>query len=161
MIAMSYPGFYKLTNDSLQYAGQSVYAPGFTLLAVDQASYSYPIDGWYWFDTKQSAEQFWGLNGQSSGRWVQFAEALANDEAVNQWYHALFTPQTSVTHGMISVGLGQAAQGDPQTFLAAWAQAVSVGLVVPELIEQMQALASGFDLPAAFVDGLRPAAEVV
>jgi len=59
-----------------------------------------------------------------------------------------------VLHLMLGVGLGQAAQGDPATFLAAWGQARASGLVSPELVEQVVNLAGGFDLPVEFLAGL-------
>ena len=86
-------------------------------------------------------------------RWVQFAQSLAVDPAVNGLVATCATA-APVLHLMLGVGLGQAAQGDPTTFLAAWNDAVTAGLVSPELAAQMQTLASGFDLPAEFVEGL-------
>jgi hypothetical protein len=86
-------------------------------------------------------------------RWVQFAQTLAVDPAVNGLVATAATA-APVLHLMLGVGLGQAAQGDPTTFLAAWSDAVTAGLVSPELAAQMQLLASGFDLPAEFVEGL-------
>lgn len=87
-------------------------------------------------------------------RWVEFAAALAANSVVNQWYYSLFTPQTSVLSGMVQVGLGQAAQGDPTTFLAAWGLASASGLVPAELPAAMATLAAEFDLPVGFVEGL-------
>jgi hypothetical protein len=86
-------------------------------------------------------------------RWVQFAEQLAADAAVNGLV-ATCAATAPVLHLMLGVGLGQAAQGGPATFLAAWGQAVATGLVAPELAAQVAALAGGFDLPAEFVEGL-------
>jgi len=86
-------------------------------------------------------------------RWLQFGQALAVDSAVNGLV-AYAATNAPVLHLMLGVGLGQAAQGDPTTFLAAWANAVSVGMVPSELVSQMQTLATGFDLPAEFVAGL-------
>ena len=86
-------------------------------------------------------------------RWVQFAQGLAIDPAVNALVATCAT-SAPVLHLMLGVGLGQAAQGDATTFLAAWGQAVTAGLVSAELAAQMQALAGGFDLPAEFVEGL-------
>jgi hypothetical protein len=86
-------------------------------------------------------------------RWVQFAQALAIDSAVNGLVVTCAT-SAPVLHLMLGVGLGQAAQGDPATFLAAWGQAVTAGLASAELAAQMQSLAAGFDLPAEFVEGL-------
>ena len=85
--------------------------------------------------------------------WVQFAQALAGSDEIKSllWAMESINP---VLRDMMSVGLGQAAQGDATTFLAAWRQAVAAGLVSPELAAQMAALAGGFDLPAEFVEGL-------
>lgn len=152
---MTYPGFYRFTGELLQYASTSVYAPNFTLNAADQSEYAYPVDGWYWFDSKSDAESFWGINGATNARWVEFGLSLGANSQLNQWYHSLFTPQTSILHGMVTVGLGQAAQGDPRTFLAAWAQAQGAALVPAELVSGVVALASAYDLPAAFVSGLQ------
>lgn len=86
-------------------------------------------------------------------RWVQFAQALAVEPAVNGLVATCATA-APVLHLMLGVGLGQAAQGDPATFLAAWGQAVTTGLASAELAAQMQSLAAGFDLPSEFVEGL-------
>ena len=86
-------------------------------------------------------------------RWVQFAQALAVEPAVNGLVATCAT-SAPVLHLMLGVGLGQAAQGDPATFLAAWGQAVTAGLASAELAAQMQSLAAGFDLPSEFVEGL-------
>lgn len=86
-------------------------------------------------------------------RWVQFAQALAIDPAVNGLVATCATA-APVLHLMLGVGLGQAALGSPTTFLAAWSDAMAAGLVPPELAAQMRMLAAGFDLPAEFVEGL-------
>jgi hypothetical protein len=53
-------GFYRIDPDGgeLQYAPNFVYAPTYTLLRADHATYTYPVDGWYWFDTLKQAEAF-------------------------------------------------------------------------------------------------------
>lgn len=158
---MSYPGFYKLTGGLLLYAGTSVYAPGFTLTAANHADYIYPVDDWYWFDNRKNAEAFWEINGQSDAKWVEFGAALAADPAVNQWYHALFTPQTSVLHGMVNVGLGQAAEGDSRTFLAAWSSALANGLITSDLMQHLVGVARAYDLPQAFISGLQAGLQAV
>ncbi len=86
-------------------------------------------------------------------RWVEFAGALAAHPAVNGLVAACATG-APVLHLMLGVGMGQAAQGDAATFLAAWGQAVAAGMVAPELIEEMKVLAAGFDLPTEFVERL-------
>ena len=51
-------GFYKRDPDSaeLLYAPNAVYSPVFTLLKEQRADYSYPVDGWVWFENPEEAE---------------------------------------------------------------------------------------------------------
>jgi voltage-gated potassium channel Kch len=49
------------------------------------------------------------------------------------------------------VGLGQAAQGDPQTFVVGWASARAAGLVSAELAAHVATVGAGYDLPADFL----------
>ena len=85
--------------------------------------------------------------------WVAFGAVLAADPAVNGLVAAA-RDNAPVLHLMLGVGLGQAAQGDPQTFGAAWTAARGAGLVSAELIEHMQQVATRFNLPAEFIAGL-------
>ena len=78
-----------------------------------------------------------------------------NDTTTNRAYQkpnvATAATAAPVLHLMLSVGLGQAAQGDPQTFSVAWANARAVGLVSPELAAHVATVGAGFDLPAEFL----------
>jgi len=47
--------FYKRENDELIITPNSVYAPGYELHAETHSDHTYPIDGWYWFDTLDAA----------------------------------------------------------------------------------------------------------
>lgn len=47
--------FYKKEGASLLDAPNSVAGPDFTLRAENKDSYSYPVQGWYWFDTVEQA----------------------------------------------------------------------------------------------------------
>lgn len=49
-------GFYKLYGDELVFAPNAVYNKDFTLLREEKNTYTYPIDGWEWFDSKENAE---------------------------------------------------------------------------------------------------------
>jgi hypothetical protein len=86
-------------------------------------------------------------------QWVAFAGALAIDPQVNQLVGTL-AQAAPVLHLQIGVGLGQAAKGDPQTFLAAWNAGLATGLVSKELAAHVVGLARPFDLPADFVAAL-------
>lgn len=86
-------------------------------------------------------------------QWVQFAGMLASDPAVNQLVATAATA-APVLHLMLGVGLGQAAEGNPVTFLAAWAQARASGLVPAPIAAEVAVMAAAFDLPADFVEAL-------
>lgn len=88
-------------------------------------------------------------------QWVAFGGALAADPSINALV-ATAAAAAPVLHLMLGVGLGQAAQGDSQTFLAAWGQAVAGGLATPELVTAIQAMATSYDLPPEFIAALDP-----
>ena len=49
---MSTAGFY--TKD-LRYSNGNVHGPGFSLLTIEKDSYSYPIHGWTWYNSREDA----------------------------------------------------------------------------------------------------------
>ena len=56
--------FYKLDDGLLLEGPNAVYAPTFTLLKEDKDIYTYPIDGWYWFNSDEEAREFFNLPPQ-------------------------------------------------------------------------------------------------
>jgi hypothetical protein len=84
-------------------------------------------------------------------RWIEFWAALPDE--VDELLEAAGAVKRRLEHGL-SVGLGQAAQGDSRVFLGSWQQAKSLGLIPPELVAGVQALAVAFDVPADFIGGL-------
>jgi hypothetical protein len=84
-------------------------------------------------------------------QWIAFNDALPAD------VNALLAQAQALDHrlyGGLLVGLGKAADGDSRVFLGTWGKARAVGLIPPEMIAQIQALAVAHDLPAEFVAGL-------
>lgn len=53
-------GFYKL-EDILYYAPNGVSNLEYELVAQLYETYTYPIDGWYWFDSEEEARRFFNL----------------------------------------------------------------------------------------------------
>lgn len=53
--------FFKNDDNNLLVAPNFVYAPTFTLLVEDHNTYTYPQDGWYWFDTEEEARIFFNI----------------------------------------------------------------------------------------------------
>lgn len=58
---MDTSGFYKLDGDLL-FAYYSVYSADYELLRENHDTYSYPVDGWYWFDSEEEAKVFFNLS---------------------------------------------------------------------------------------------------
>ena len=54
-------GFYKLDGDQLLYGPNFVINANYELKRENKDQYTYPVDGWYWFDTEQQARQYWNL----------------------------------------------------------------------------------------------------
>jgi len=83
-------------------------------------------------------------------QWVLFGSLLAADTSVNAMV-ATAAAAAPVLHLMLGVGLGQAAQGDPKTFLAAWSTALASGLATPTLAAHVVDLGTSCDLPEYFL----------
>jgi len=54
------PGFYKLDGDLL-YGPNFVLHAEYSLYKETHDQYTYPIDGWYWFDSEEEAQTFFDL----------------------------------------------------------------------------------------------------
>lgn len=86
-------------------------------------------------------------------QWIDFAIALATEEALNDFIGGL-APAHSILQLMLGVGMGQASEGRPATFLAAWTSALPLA---PEgLAESVSDLAEGYNLPAEFIAAINP-----
>lgn len=60
-------GFFKKDIDSILVGDNFVFSPSVTLKAEDKDLYTYPQDGWYWFDTFDETLQFFaGLKSSDS-----------------------------------------------------------------------------------------------
>ena len=90
-------------------------------------------------------------------QWVQFVGALVSDVPANQFVVNL-AQSAPILDRMITVGLGQAAQGDPQTFLAAWSAASAANLLTEELVDSLVLMGETYDLPEAFLTAIAAAA---
>lgn len=54
-------GFYKNDSGFLSYGQNYVLAGSFNLYKEHKDEYSYPYNGWYWFDTEEQAREFFNL----------------------------------------------------------------------------------------------------
>ena len=53
-------GFYK-NDGTLLYGLNFVLNANYELRKETKDDYTYPVDGWYWFDTRQEALDFFGI----------------------------------------------------------------------------------------------------
>ena len=94
--------FYKLQDKQLQIAPNYVIAPDYELKAEDKDTYTYPVNGWYWFDTDEDAINglkdtsvqevpMWAARAvlEQAGYLEAINAALASDVvAKNKWEYA-------------------------------------------------------------------------
>lgn len=57
---MNMSGFYKL-DGSLLYGPNYVLNANYQLYREQYETYTYPVDGWYWFDSEEEAKAFFGI----------------------------------------------------------------------------------------------------
>ena len=86
-------------------------------------------------------------------RWVEFGAAVQGRPDINQLLGAALQQAPALGLGL-GVGLGKAADGDARVFLSSWSMARTLGLISPELLAAVKAMAEQFDLPADFVEAL-------
>lgn len=53
--------FYKMIDEKNYIFGSEVLSAEYQLLTEDKDTYTYPIDGWYWFDSEEEAREFFNL----------------------------------------------------------------------------------------------------
>lgn len=58
---MDTSGFYKKELFELCFAGNFVHTPNNSLIRDLSHTYTYPVEGWYWFDSAQAAHDHFGL----------------------------------------------------------------------------------------------------
>lgn len=56
-------GFYKLDGEELLYGPNFVFGPysAYELRKETKDTHTYPVDGWYWFDSEEDAKVFFKL----------------------------------------------------------------------------------------------------
>ena len=88
-------------------------------------------------------------------RWMEFSAALMAHPAVKTMLIQAVATAPGY-YGGLSVGLNEAAKGDPRVFLGSWMALQQLGLISIELAVALQAEAATYDLPAEFVAALLP-----
>lgn len=84
--------------------------------------------------------------------WMGFGIALASSPAIAILFDSISSP---ISNGL-SIGLSEASKGDPVLFVGLWSRLLATGMITPELLGAMTALAQQFNLPAEFIAALAP-----
>lgn len=58
---METSGFYKNDDGMILHGPNYVKAGSFNIFRQHKDEYTYPIGGWYWFDSKEDAYNFWNI----------------------------------------------------------------------------------------------------
>lgn len=82
--------------------------------------------------------------------WLSFNDAVNQLLEVRQLLIALKDMDMAAAMAL-AVGLGQAAQGDPKTFLHVWAGVRAAGLVSPETAAEVEVIGRAHHLPEPFL----------
>jgi hypothetical protein len=53
-------GFYKVSEGNLLHAPNRLESSSYVMEVADHASYTYPVDGWYYFESEELAREFFG-----------------------------------------------------------------------------------------------------
>lgn len=85
--------------------------------------------------------------------WLRFNDALNQMPAIRQLLMTLKDLDLGAAM-TLAVGLGQAAQGDPGTFIHVWPGILASGLISAETAAEVRALGASHDLPEEFVAAL-------
>ena len=127
--------FYKREGEDLQIAPNFVYAPGYTLEKETREENTYPVDGWYWFDTLDEAlaslprqvgiltitplQAKLALHGAGLLDTVEALIANADRPTQLAWQEATSFARTSPLLNSMAAALGMTSEQVDDLFLAA------------------------------------------
>jgi hypothetical protein len=161
---MTTSGFYK---SDLTYAPNWVIAPGFELLRSAKDSYTYPVEGWYWFDSLEQACTFFDVPVPSE--FNQGTEFIPSNGGTN-WdgFNAyMLTDPVFKTYrdtvraidGDLNAALFNAyaliERNGVAAFTLVWSQWTQSSGITTEDRETIATVAESFDLPVEFVEVIR------
>jgi hypothetical protein len=60
-------GFYKYEDQNLYFGANYVLNADYELRKETKDDHTYPVDGWYWFDSQEKAHEFFGIDEENNG----------------------------------------------------------------------------------------------
>lgn len=154
---MSNPGFYRAQDNTfLLYAPDYVIGPGFELFSGAKDSYTYPVNGWYWFDSQGQAEDTLGLlylESPTSGDadWDRFNALMLADVAFQQDLGAVLQIAPAVAIA-IPAALSQVTSRGVNSFRFVYQEFVTLANSSSATRSQWAAYAVTCRLPSQFVE---------
>jgi hypothetical protein len=161
---MTTSGFYL---SDLTYAPNWVLAPGYELLRSAKDSYTYPVQGWYWFNSLGEACEFFGvpvpdefnqgtefLPSNGGAKWNEFNATMLSDITYNQVLGAVLQIAPAVATGLPSA-LAQVGTNGVGAFGILFNAFCQIGQVSSEQRGIWGDLAESYNLPGDFVEVVR------
>lgn len=144
--------FYKLDQSNILIAPNFVAGPnGLNLDRTQKDSYTYPVSGWYWFDSDAEAAAYFKqpIGVESSieikASWRNFLDAIPSSLANS------ITSNPSLMLRLVRLETGSVFLGKDDKLLEYWANLNKEFLTV-ELIIQLNSLAAACNLPVRLND---------
>jgi hypothetical protein len=152
-------GFYKVFGDYVVYAPTSVSTPEGNELRIEEAAtYTYPIDGWYYFASPLDASQAFNLPVEIEGvvtylaeNWNQFNALMLFDQAYNG-YLATVRQILPALEGALPAALVQVVDKGIESFSLVYQAFCQVAGVTQEDKDRWKQFAISSRLRQEFVD---------
>jgi len=64
--------FYKLDESNVVLEGNTIHSPIATLISEDKDKYTYPIDGWFWFENMEMADTYFKANPDTNVTEIEY-----------------------------------------------------------------------------------------
>jgi hypothetical protein len=157
-------GFYRFLDGELRCAPTAVYLPnGGPLLASEKDSYTYPYQGWSWFDSLAAAEAHYEINGATNTDWAGFRHAILTENGYVAAMALALDSENDSARLAVTFSHSRLDRFQDKRDFAEYLQGLLLIVSVqPEqnqasLVQEFLALAARCNLPMAFITALNQA----
>jgi hypothetical protein len=168
---MNTSGFYKAQGEDLLYAPIFVQSATYALLRSDRENYLYPVDGWSWFDSKESAYQYHQIAIPSNAeveisanyipaKWESWRKEIASLPSFQLLFQLIDGAENKGVHSawayLVALLFRVSEDESLVTEIAALWRIISESADIHQDTKDYWAsIAKKHDLPEAFVEGIR------
>ena len=164
---MNTSGFYKKDQDEILYAAVFVQGPDVLLVRQERENYTYPVDGWNWFDSQEEAYSAYGLplpEDQSvkisasyiRPQWAEWRKEMSADPSF-QFFLQLIdkSPDSGAKAAwayMVALLFGiESEENRVEEIIPLWRMISNSADIYPETKKYWGEIAKRHDLPSDFV----------